>query len=130
MKESKLTFAEGFLGIEAKAAKAQGETPKAFDWDKAALIIKEQLINHPDLVAEAGLQGDWEFTGGVIFKNGKPTNDDYTYLASIWAIPTLILSIDGNEQEIDCFVEENERFTSNSKWDEKSLEILGIELEN
>lgn len=59
MKQSNLSFADGFLGIEAKIAKEKGNTHKAFDWDKAAEIIKEKLKLHPDLKAEAGLQGDW-----------------------------------------------------------------------
>ena len=129
MKKSNLTFADGFLGLEAQMAKAKGNTQKAFDWDKAAEIIKEKLKVHPDLKAEAGLQGDWDYTGGTIFKNGKPTNDSYTYLCSNWAIPTLILSWDGKEQEeIECLTDANERFDSDTKWDEKSLAILGINL--
>ena len=129
MKESTLSFAEGFTAPNAILAKERGEEQKAFDWDKAAEIIKKEYESHKDLVAEAGLEGDWEFTGGCIFKNGKPTNDDYTYLSSIWAIPTLILSWNGTEQkEISCYTNESERFNSCSKWDKKSLSILGIKL--
>lgn len=101
---------------------------KAFDWDKAAEIIKDRLKTHPDLIAEAGLRGDWKYTGGEIFRDGKPTNEDYTYLSSNWAIPTLILSWDGYEQEeIDCSIIDS-RFGSGSKWDNKSLKILGISI--
>lgn len=129
MKKSTLTFAEGFIAPNAKLAKQRGESQKAFDWDKAAEIIKKEYETHKDLKAEAGLQGDWEYTGGCIFENGKPTKEDYTYLSSIWAIPTLILSWDGVEQnEIDCYTNENKRFNSNSKWDIESLKILGIDL--
>ncbi len=103
----------------------------AFDWDKAAKIIKEKLKLYPDLKAEAGLQGDWAYTGGSIFKKGKPTNKSYTFLSSNWAKPTLILSWDGCEQEeIECFTNADERFTSDTKWDEKSLEILGIKIKD
>lgn len=51
-------------------------------------------------------------------------------LSSNWAIPTLILSWDGQEQkEVECYIEEEgSRFNFESKWDDKSLEILGIEL--
>ena len=130
LKQSKLSFAEGFLGIQAKAASKKGNKMQAFDWDKAAQIIKEKLILHPDLVAEAGLQDDWEYTGGIIFENGKPVKDDYTYLASNWATPTLILSWDKEEQEeILCFTEQNDRFKADSKWDANSLNILGINIE-
>lgn len=129
MKQSNLTFLDGFSGTEAKAAKVQGKTQKAFDWDKAAQIIKDKYKEHADLRCEAGLQGDWEYTGGCIFKKGKPYNDSFTYLSSNWAIPTLILEWDGEEQEeIDCFIEASDsRFDSSSKWDKISLEILGID---
>lgn len=117
------------FGIQADLARSRGAKLKAFDWDKAAQLIKEKLKEHPDLSAEAGLQGDWGYTGGVIFENGKPTNDNYTYLSSNWAAPTLILSWDGEEQEeVECSIERNERFDSYTKWDKDSLAILGIEL--
>ncbi len=75
------------------------------------------------------MQGDWNYTGGTIFRDGKPTNDEYTYLKSNWAKPTLILIWDGEEQEeIECLTESNDRFGSKTKWDEKSLNILGIKL--
>ena len=128
MKKSNLTFAEGFLGIQAQEAKLKGAIHRAFDWDKAGQIIKEKFETHKDLVAEAGLEGDWDYTGGKIFENGKPTNENYTYLRSNWAIPTLILSYDGESEEIECWVEENTRFNAKTKWDGISLNILGISL--
>lgn len=129
MKTSNLTFAEGFLGTRSREAAKQGKPMMAFDWDKAAKTIKNRFREHKDLVAEAGLEGDWNYTGGEIFNNGKPTNGNYTYLSSNWATPTLILSWDGIEQEeIECFTNESERFQSDSKWDEKALKILGIDL--
>tara|TARA_R110002153_G_C13141927_1_gene481046 strand:- start:264 stop:659 length:396 start_codon:yes stop_codon:yes gene_type:complete len=130
MKTSNLSFAEGFLGTQAQVAKKQGKSMMTFDWDKASEIIKTRVKEHKDLTAEAGLEGDWDYTGGEIFADGKPTNDDYTYLSSNWATPTLILSWDGTEQEeIECFTNETERLKSYSKWDDESLKILGIELE-
>lgn len=129
MKKSNLSFSDGFIGIEAEIARQKGAYLMAFDWDKAAQIIKENIKSHPDLTAEAGLQGDWDYTGGVIFDHGKPINNEYTYLCSNWAIPTLILSWDGDEQEeIECYSKEDDcRFSSDSKWDKESLQILGIE---
>jgi hypothetical protein len=122
MKESKLTFVEGFLGKEAKDARKNGNKMKTFDWDKAAQIIKEKLKIDNNLIAEAGLEGDWNYTGGVIFEKGQPNIDDYTFLSSNWAIPTLIIN---NEEEIPCYTEdENSRFNSRSKWDDISLNIL------
>jgi hypothetical protein len=127
MKKSELSFAEGFSGIIPSGYK-QGEH-NAFDWDRAAEIIKTMLPTHPNLVAEAGLQGDWEYTGGVIFENGKPTNDPYTFLASHWAPPTLIISVDGDEilEEV-CATASSKRFDCETKWDNKSLKILGVAL--
>lgn len=95
MKQSKLTFTDGFLGSPAP----EGSPLMMFDFNKAAELIREAHKAHPDLVADAGLQGDWNYTGGEIFTNGKPTNESYTYLSSNWAKPTLILSWDGVEQE-------------------------------
>lgn len=51
MKQSNLTFAEGFLGSPAP----QGTPLKMFDFNKAAELIREAFKVHPDLVAEAGL---------------------------------------------------------------------------
>ena len=69
-------------------ARARGSKAKVFDWDKAAQLIKERK---PE-IAEAGLSGDWEYTGGEIYCDGKPVpqDDTYTYLSSIWATPCLI----------------------------------------
>ena len=126
MKQSNLSFAGGFLGAAARAA---GDAPqKKFDWELAAVIIKEYSSKYPDLVAEAGLQEDWEYTGGKIFEKGHPTNDYDTYLSSNWAIPTLILSSDGEElQEVECWTLDS-KYNADSKWDRKSLKILGIGL--
>lgn len=122
LKKSELSFADGFrvscLGIE------RGQQ-MAFDWDLCAQLINKYYKEHKDLEAEAGLQGDWNYTGGVIFKNGKPVSDSYTYLSSDWATPTLILSWDGEDQrEFVCSTEESERFSCDSKWDAISLAIL------
>lgn len=130
MKKSELSFADGFNpNGQGQINRALGKPQMAFDWDKAAEIIKERLKEHPDLIAEAGLQDDWNYTGGVIFEDGKPTDENYTYLESNWAKPTLILSWDGEEQEeIVLETEANERFHSKSKWDDISLEILDISI--
>jgi len=121
MRKSEIGFAEGFL-----TTRGMNDNPhKAFDWDKAAEIIKEKLKTNPNLTAEAGLEGDWDYTGGTIFKNGKPTTEYYTYLESNWAMPTLIITLDnGQDESFDCFTGANERFSSDAKWDEISLAIL------
>lgn len=122
MKKSNYPFGDGFF-----SKKAMKNNPvMVFDWDKAAKTIKEYLKNHPDLIAEAGLQEDWDYTGGIIFSNNEPISDTDTYLASNWAVPTLILSWDNKEQEeIECYcIKENSRFDKNSKWDDESLKLL------
>lgn len=124
MKKSELSFMDVFTGSRASEAQARGAIFMAFDWDKAAAIIKEALKTNPNLVAEAGLQGYWNFTGGIIFEDGKPTNDNYTYLQSNWAEPTLEI----NGEDIECWTEANERFKEDTKWDKTSLDIIGIEL--
>lgn len=130
MKQSILSFADGFTDGRGQRAKLAGKPMMTFDWDAAAQIIKDEVTKHPDLVAEAGLQGDWAYTGGIIFQKGFATNEHYTYLSSNWAQPTLILSWDRSEQkEIPCCIkEEDSRFESDSKWDDISLQILGNNL--
>ena len=96
----------------------RGKEEKVFDWDKAARIIKDKNAKH----AEAFLESDREWTGGVIFDDGRPVKDDYTFLASTWATPTL--EIDGDE-EIECYIMSNEtRWNYDTKWPESSLKIL------
>ena len=58
-----------------------------FDWDKAAELIREYNPSY----AAAGLQGDWEYTGGCIWDEAKPVFDNYTFLASTWATPELMM---------------------------------------
>lgn len=120
MSLSSLGFAEGMLiGLGyAKAAKKAGKAGKVFDWDKAARRIKESGCSQ----AEAGLGEDWDYTGGEIYANGKPVKDDYTYLASSWATPVLVL--DGEDEE--CWVEQTPEcpWNSGTKWPDSALEIL------
>ena len=64
MKQNNLSFADGFNpNGQGQINRKLGKSLMAFDWDKAAEIIKEKLKLHPDLKAEAGLQGDWDYTG-------------------------------------------------------------------
>lgn len=100
----------------------RGKSLKVFDWNKAALLIKERGITE----ASAGLAGDWEWTGGEILVDGKPTTDSYTYLASTWATPKLRTP----DEDIDCFIMEEDvpeawgdRF-SDIKWPKSAIEIL------
>lgn len=99
---------------------------KVFDWNKAAKLIKE---NYLDEVVFAGLSGDMEYTSGCIFRDGHPIHDDYTYLSSTWATPVLAVgnNIDGNYEEIQCYVMEHEtEWDDSTKWPQSALDILGV----
>ena len=92
-----------------------------FDWHKAARIIKERQPQN----ASAGLSGDWEWTGGTIWGNGKPVpeSDTYTYLASTWATPEIM--IDG--ETMDCFVMQDEApedWDAATYWPESARALL------
>ena len=104
---------------------AMGETNRGnelmvFDWEKAAMLIKERNATE----ASAGLSGDWEYTGGRILTNGKPVKkeDTYCYLASTWATPEI--KIDGII--IDCYKMESETpgWDSDTFWPKEALNIL------
>lgn len=103
-------------GEAARAAKAR---MRVFDWDKAAAMIRDRK---PTL-AGAGLAADWNWTGGDIFKNGKPVprEDTYTYLASNWATPEL--ELDG--EKMDCWRWKDEtEWDSHTYWPDSALAIL------
>lgn len=89
-----------------------------FDWNKAAKIIKERQAKY----ASAGLQNDYEYTMGVIWRDGAVVTDDYTFLASTWATPMLI--VDG--EEVPCYKMESDvpGWGSGTKWPDSALEIL------
>lgn len=97
----------------------RGKESMVFDWDKAARLIVE---NHAQN-ASAGLQCDWEWTGGEIFTGGKPNKKDYTYLASKWAVPEII--IDGGDP-IPCYKMAHEvpEWNADTKWPKSALAIL------
>ena len=93
---------------------------KVFDWDKAARLIKEAQPTE----AGAGLRDDWEYTGGDIWRAGKPVSeaDTSTYLGSNWAIPEL--EMDGVRQ--DCYVTEADSgWDSDTYWPQSALDIIG-----
>lgn len=105
-----------------REAMARGSESKVFDWDKAAKIINDERKKYPDLVAVAGLQDDMEWTSDVIYRDGKCVNSNYTYLASIWAIPVLVID-DGDE--IPCWKMEREtEWDASTTWPESAKNIL------
>lgn len=92
---------------------------KVFDWNKAAQRIKEVKPKE----AYAGLEEDWEWTGGIIYRNGKIVNQDETctYLASTWAKPILIMDFD----EEECWIMESKtEFDEDTYWPESARKIL------
>ncbi len=89
-----------------------------FDWEKAARLIKEYNATE----ASAGLSGDWGFTGGTIFENGKPDMESYTYLASTWATPELKIG----DEIIDCwrYASDMPGWDCKTKWPDSALAVL------
>lgn len=96
----------------------KGKELKVFDWDQAALLIREAGIKD----ASAGLRGDWECTGGVIFEEGKPVKESDCYLASNWAIPEIQI----NGDFVSCYKMQSKtpNWDSSTFWPESALKIL------
>ena len=97
----------------------RGKEEMVFDWDKAARLIKETGSKN----AYAGLRGDWGYTGGQILSDGKPVLNDYTYLASTWAVPELVLD---NGLLYECYRMQHEvpKWNAKTKWAKSALDIL------
>ena len=94
-----------------------------FDWERAAQIIKERKPSR----VEAGLRGDWEWTGGAIYANRAPVpkGDTYTYLASTWAVPEI--DVDGKVSPCFRMQSETPNWDADTYWPEEALQILGVE---
>jgi hypothetical protein len=99
---------------------AQGNRMKVFDWVTAARLIKDTKPRQ----AKAGLQDDWEWTGGVIYTaDGIPDEDDtYIYLASTWAIPEL--DMDGEVRDCWVWMDESPGWDENTYWPPEARSIL------
>jgi len=96
---------------------SQGNPLMVFDWKKVAEIIRDEKPH----IVQAGLQGDWEYTGGTIYLLGKIVDSQYTYLASTWAKPQALI----NDEFRDCFVFESEtEWDSDTKWPDEAKQIL------
>jgi hypothetical protein len=92
---------------------------RVFDWNRAAELIRD----HKPACASAGLAGDWEYTGGAIWRDGAPVSadDTYTFLASTWATPEL--DLDGDVQ--DCWRwQDGSDWNSGTYWPESALAIV------
>jgi hypothetical protein len=99
---------------------SRGKPLMVFDWDTAARLIVERGA----MSASAGLEGDWDWTGGTILENGEPvaSDDTYTYLASTWASPQL--EIDG--EIVDCWLYQDAtpEWASDTYWPDSAAAIL------
>lgn len=91
-----------------------------FDWIKAVRLIKEKQPKK----ASAGLSGDWEWTGGIIWKDGQPVpgEETYTYLASTWATPEL--DMDGVIVECYSMQSSTPDWNSSTYWPQEALDEL------
>jgi len=98
-----------------------GNPSMVFDWDKAARIIRERGATD----AQAGLSGDWGYTGGTILADGIPDVESYTYLASTWAVPELRLG-DGGGEAVPCYrmADDAPGWDAKTKWPASALAIL------
>ena len=98
-------------------------TQRVFDWNKAAEIIRDRKPEQ----ACAGLREDWGWTSGPIWSDGKPVDEDdtYTYLASTWATPTLLLD-DSDDVECWRYGTEVADWDSKTYWPESAKTIAGV----
>jgi len=96
----------------------RNEKMMIFDWDKAAQLILERKPK----TASAGLSGDWEWTGGEIYRSGEIVDDEYTYLGSTWATP--MLEMDGDEVECYQMQSDDLKWDEKTKWPDSARKIL------
>lgn len=97
----------------------RGNRMKVFDWNKAAIIIREEHIKN----ADAGLFEDFEWTGGQILEEGHPLVGEYTYLASTWATPVLI---DEDGYVYRCWTWEDQcEWDAKTQWPTSAVLLLG-----
>ncbi len=107
-----------------------GSAPRVFDWVEAANMLVEKMREGTPFTAYAGLEGDMEWTGGTILSfDGHHfvlDRDSYTYLASNWAKPILVIHYeDESDHELCCWeYSENSQYDSGTKWPEEALNIL------
>lgn len=109
----------------ARAMANAGRPMMVFDWEKAARLIVERNAK----TASAGLEGDWEWTGGEIWADGKPVpkEDTYTYLASNHATPEL--EIDGERMDCMRTMDETPGWDSGTYWPPEALAIVAPNIE-
>lgn len=106
------------LSAFARGQANRGKPLMVFDWDKAARLIKEKSPT----VVSAGLRDDWEWTGGLIYKNHEIVEDGGTYLASTWAVPEIM--IDGEVESCYIMESENKDWNAYTVWPDSAKNIL------
>lgn len=106
------------LSAYAMGMASRGNESKVFDWDEAAKMIRDSKCTD----AAAGLDEDWGCTCGVIYRDGKPVKDDYTFLASTWATPAIM--IDGCKTPCFKMAHDVLYWNAHTKWPPSALKIL------
>jgi hypothetical protein len=102
-----------------RALAAEGASTRVFDWDRAAEMIRA----HGASQAHAGLQFDWEYTGGQILRDGQPLDENEgCYLASNWAIPEL--EIEGVRWPCWRYQDETPGWDAHTFWPDSAKRIL------
>lgn len=97
----------------------RGRALRVFDWNKAA----ELLRNFDSGTAKAGLADDWGWTAGRIWEDGTAVIGEYTYLASNWATPILLLP---DDTEVECWVWHGDTgWDADTQWPDSARALLG-----
>ena len=102
-----------------KGQASKGKEPMVFDWFKAVKLILEFKATN----ASAGLQDDWNWTGGDILVNGNPLKENEScYLSSTWAIPEICI----DDTYYECYAMQSKvpEWNSSTFWPKEALELL------
>lgn len=112
------------------AAIKRGTASRVFDWRKAANLLVEKMKEGDPFIAYAGLEEDMEWTGGTILSfdghSFELNRDSYTYLASNWAKPILVIHYeDQSDLELCCWeYSEDSEYDSSTRWPTEAVNIL------
>lgn len=92
-----------------------------FDWDLAASLIRASKTKE----AECGLNGDYDQTKRVIYKDEEVVINEYMMIESTWAIPVLVI----DNKVYDCFYYYTDSFYKKpEQWPKSALVILKKEI--
>ena len=73
---------------------------KQLDWEHAKRICEK----YPGCTISAGLDEDWDCTGGVIFDGKNYVTSDYVFVSSFWATPVVKVELPDKTLTIDCYM--------------------------